>query len=438
MWIDDNQAEFAEAPDLAEDIRRLYVARIERGVQEPQVVPFQTQDGTQDFGLYGEIVLEADLAQPEAPVLAVRRLALYGSRVQKPKEGDDRYGVVSILGSSLLAGAPDLVDRSQRFTVPVTLHYRALSEEPALRTEDAEFPMLETMQLVVTFAGIEFPAEAIQLNVQVVAKLAGEPVKGLIQGFELSNPQLPQLRRTFRQVGTGEPRGEPEYSLSSHCSPPQGPFIVDCVPTIARWLPIKFVNFTSRSIGDLEPHCQRLLNRVCEVWRNQAGLDLTVVGTIEDADPSEKERYGTPDQEREKELETCAYASDTHVEVYICTQLQPSYNGGYTYVSGQAGSYCLVGVNHLQSSNRDHLLAHELGHVLGLKHPGTPGLAGSSASIMAGATSPNKHKNSAFNCRIFTMRTEIVEVGGVAEERYLPLNPIVQTTTIADCFRLLG
>lgn len=432
MWIDDNQADFAEAPDLAEDIRRLYVARIERGVQEPLIVPFQTQDGTQDFGLYGEIVLEADLAQPEAPVLAVRRLALYGSRVQKPKEDDDRYGVVSIVGSSLLGGAPDLVDRSQLFTVPVTLHYRALSEE-ALRTEDAAFPMLETMQLVVTFAGTEFSMEAIQLNLQVVAELAGEKVKGLIQGFE-----LPQLRPTFMQVGTGEPRGEPQYSLSSHCSPPQGPFIVDCVPTIARWLAVKFVNFTQTPPADLEPHCQRLLDRVCEVWRNQAALDLTVVGEIEDAKDSDKEHYAALNQELEKELETCAYASDTHIEVYICNQLSPSYNGGYTYVSGQAGSYCLVSLSHLQNVSRAYLLAHELGHVLGLKHPGVGDLAGSSASIMAGATGPNRHKNTAFNCRILTMRTETVEVGGVAEERYLPLNPIVQTTTIEDCFRLLG
>lgn len=432
MLIDDNQADFAEAPDLAEDIRRLYVARIERGVQEPQIVPFQTQDGTQDFRLYGEIVLEADLARPEAPVLAVRRLALYGSRVQKPKEEEDRYGVVSIVGSSLLVGTPDLVDGSQRFTVPVTLHYRALSEESE-RTEDAEYPLLEVMQVVAMLSGPEFTGGEILLSVQVAAELAGEPRKGLIRGFD-----LPQLRRVFMQAGTVKPRGEPEYSLSSHCSPPQGLFAVNCVPTIARWLPVKFVNFTSRSIGDLQPHCQRLLDRVCEVWRNQAALDLTVVGQIEDASPPDKERYGIPDQDREKELETCAYASDTHIEVYICTRLSPTYNGGYTYVSGQAGSYCLVGLNHLQNPNRDHLLAHELGHVLGLKHPGTADLAGSSDSIMAGATDPNKSVNTAYNCRIFTMRTEIVESGGVAEERYLPLNPIVQTTPIDDCFRLLG
>lgn len=444
MAIDDFNPNSGHAPDRDEDITRLYVARIDGGECEPRIVQFITLDGPQDFHVYGEIVLEAGPKRDYAPVVTVRRLALYGSIADKPPAGEDRYGVISIVGSSLPLTFDDRMAGIQSFDFPATLHYRALSERPAYRTEnpekdfeDAEFPSVEVLQVKVALSRADYSEGAIHLSAEIRAELADDTDLGLIQSFTFE-----PFRGVFLQGGTGEPRGKPTYSLSSHCASPETPVDEPCpATTLSRYLPVKFVNFTDRSIGDLEPLCQGLLDRVCEVWRNQAALDLTVEGVIQDATDDDKARYGVlPSETLEHELETCVYTSTTHIEIYICAELDANYNGGIAYACGQASAYCLLSLDRLGFGDLEYLLAHELGHVLGLFHPGRhPKLDGSVNSIMAGAGMHNPHqdKNTLYNCRIFSMQPENVVVGGVAKT-VVYLNPIVHTTTIADCFRPLG
>lgn len=441
MMINDMNPSPGDEPDHGEDITRLYVAPIGESEQEPQVVQFITLDGPQSFQIYGEIVLEAGQEVGYAPVVVVRRLALYGSPVEKPATGEDQYGVVSIVGSSLPLTMDERVAGSQTFHFPATLYYRALSERPAFHArdteglEDAEFPSVELMQVTVAISGADYSEEAIHLTVEIRAELAKHMDIGLVQEFAIE-----PNRRVFLQGGTGEPRGKPTHSLSSHCEPPEFVVNAPCMDTLTRQLPVKFVNFTQQPVNALEPLCQKLIDRVCEVWRNQAALDLTVEGMIQDAHDTDKNRYGaSPSPTIQKELETCSYASDTHIEVYICTELDANYNGAIARACPQASAFCLLDLDLLESNDLVYLLAHELGHVLGLLHPNEhPTYGGSVQSIMAGANDTNHRcKNTLHNCGIFSMQAKEIMVGGVAETVFWPLNPIVKTTTIKDCFRPL-
>lgn len=94
---------------------------------------------------------------------------------------------------------------------------------------------------------------------------------------------------------------------------------------------------------------------------------------------------------------------DDAIEVFVVERLDPedTWGGGATFASGTATAKVVTGDNQLPL-NQNHL-AHELGHVLGLGHPGNPGgLVDSCAgSVMepSGFFADNPEFQCRFNCR---------------------------------------
>ena len=94
-------------------------------------------------------------------------------------------------------------------------------------------------------------------------------------------------------------------------------------------------------------------------------------------------------------------------------------NGGDAGNCGEAGAYCIIQQSVLLNQPRRHLLAHELGHVIGLRHPNGELPAGSPNSVMAEVDQHNTGANSGRHCRFLKSGTN---------------NPLIRTTFFPDCF----
>jgi hypothetical protein len=212
--------------------------------------------------------------------------------------------------------------------------------------------------------------------------------------------------------------------------------------TITRNLPLKFINYSRvRTFRDqanpatpsVEGICERLIDGVCEVWRNKAALELNIQPLIEEGTLIQKQVFGTITLLDEQDINNPApsvelapsHASTSQLAVYVIDKFDQPHGGGITYDPGVASAYCILEVN-AASQNRL-LLAHELGHVFVLDHPGSAPDRDSSAGSIMQPADPNLPTNTLFNCRIFT--------GGPG---IAPLNPLV-TAIIPppiDCFHV--
>jgi hypothetical protein len=264
------------------------------------------------------------------------------------------------------------------------------------------------------------------MSLDFVAEELIEAELGVVQGVHLQ-----AIGVLFQLVGTGEPRPKPTFTLRSNCDPPPPPH--DCPDVWTRTLTLKVVNlshtYDTADAADrtaLEAICNTQLDRVCEVWRNRATLDLNVQSVIEqpdadaDGDNPLKKAYCNCSHGEEGSIHTIGFASDEHIEIYLVDALTARTGGGIAHDCNEASAYCILEVGRMATN--DYLLAHELCHVVGLGHPdGTAGIPGSPNSIAEpGAYNPSRH--TLYNMRIFT-------------DPSFPLNPKVLDTSLPDCFR---
>jgi hypothetical protein len=406
----------------------------------------------------GELLLDGQAEGGVFEIKRFRRLALYG-RLREPPIGDeekpDRIGVISLAGplrdTTLKPNPKGGVDVEN---LRLQLHYRALSDPeelpPRFRSGDAEFPEVEEIAAKLTLrweqdGGPDEPEVrlAIELHIdELVTRWLG-----LVEEITFD-----PFVRPFRLAGHGLPGFQVSKRNSLHgCPDPGG----DCgndadynkIPTSLLRLPLKFINVSKKNLDDeqekikLKTACQGQIDGVCVVWRNKAALRLDVEPEIDDA-KTLKNLYEVVNPEKAKTLPADYAASISapspdpypdHVEVYLVEKLEGftgSCGGGATYDDGQASAFCILQVNQLNV--RKNLLAHELGHVLGVSHPGDEPCPGSRTSIMhpppPGFEFPTK--NTRQNCRVITKFKDIPCCTSS------PLNPIVTGTGEKDLFCL--
>lgn len=393
----------------------------------------QTATGAFPLRLWGEILF---YNQPDADAFAVqrvRRVALCGSFTEHID--DDPIRVLSLVGP---LGAPEIEPghTSKAHGLQLQLHYHALSKELPPRFEcknrecrDAVFPQVEKFAATLTWTPADQPeSTAVWLEVRLSADELIDEKLGVVQSVTLDPIVVP-----FYPNGPREDRPATHHSLSPHCPPPP---VGACISTQKRILPLCFINLSRAA--DVEEVCQRQIDGICEVWRNKGALDLRVTVNLVEATEGQKTNFAELGEIGEsmlsdlRDANNVLYASTTQIEVYVVDRFLMNRGGGVAYDCGQASAFCILemGDPHapLASTARTnkYLLAHELGHVLGLAHPNEAAddvAPGSPHSIMEPGN-PNPNANTLFNCRIFTDRPN-----------HLPHNCIVETTNQPDCFR---
>ncbi len=433
------------SPKPFDDIEDLYIAQIVKAPGSIEIVKSpgsgQTETETLPAIFSGEMLLYGRIKDETFVVERLRRIALYGSPMEK--RADDPIVTLSLAGPLAETVIQPPSPAGSIEYVPLQLHYADLSMRlpPLSESQDAVFPQVERIAASVTWEPADkADPSAVNLEVSLIADKQVVVTLGTVRTVILE----PIVLR-FQLAGSGSPKpAAAHHSLPTNCLPPPGGPCGPGLSTVTRLLPIKFVNFSTQfSLSTVETMCKTQLcgvplvtgdcppvaGGVCEVWRNKAALDLTIQSTIDNA--TAHTGYHEIDQTQETGptgIQTLGYyyPNAPLIVVYLVDALLDRPGGGISHDCGQASAYSILDLNKMGAN--PYLLAHELGHVLGLYHPdeSTKPYPGSWESVMkaSGAFSPNPSANTLYNCRIFT--------AGMAGS---PLNPIVTTTNINDCFR---
>lgn len=407
-----------------ENVKNLYVGRFD---EKPGIIV--TDNGEFPTLWWGEILIYTDGDENNATIQQLRRLAMYG-QLQNPDD-DPRIGVISL--SSILPPEEAPAYEQSISDIQLQLHYAALTdidlpdvaeldddESLDIPESDPVFPRVE--QITASFSWQVENIDPQKFTLWVENLMTGDMIDPVLE--VVKRVSLASLNINFFLAGTAGPPPEPSYSLPSNCPP--GPF--DC-PTgffdVLRFLPVRFVNASSASLQDdnvqnsgksLEALCLDQIDRVCEVWRNKSCLDLYIPLDIIPGNPN----FALCTPVKEVTIKNSGFAIVDAIEIYLVNQLVRWANGGITHNANQASAYCILGINKMIEN--PYLLAHELCHVLGLSHPNAGGLVDGDLNTIAQPGNQNPPNQSWNNLQIFI-------------DPAFPLNPLVRTTAIPDCFR---
>lgn len=183
-------------------------------------------------------------------------------------------------------------------------------------------------------------------------------------------------------------------------------------------LQVRFINISSEPIGTLEALAQEQIDGACQVWWDKGRLNIVPGPPPPPAgNPTVTEAYETmlgldgtyaASQEtfiREKITEKINSSDLDRVRICFVDTMENLNNNrvsGYTFSCASSGSFVFLEVGHAR--NNKYLLAHELGHVLGLRHPDGSGcenvsINGSYCSVMV-PDLPNSSRNTVNNLSI--------------------------------------
>ena len=419
-----------------DDIENLYVGRIEQVIGRIN----DTDDGLFE----GEVLLYGRADEGVFIVEKIRRFALYGSLVDNSQ--DERFGLISFAGP---LNKVDLIPGPKGTATGLwqQIHYDELSAEvnPLYREDEVEYPWVEALTVNLTWEWIsEDPTEPEQrLNIGLPdSELIGESA----QAGRISSLTFGPTTLSFYRAGSGL-----AGNLGICLSPKNPPCPEETdLATVARQWPLKFINISGQPNSDIEGEINNQITGVCNTWWQKAALNVASQPQLEDGavflaaypnyaliDTSGKARGLATlyNQFINGALTTPPY----HVEVYVVQAIsgQVAAHGGVTRNNGQASAYCILQADKLPQNQ--FLLAHELGHALGLNEVASgPGVL---QSVMIPGT-PNSSQITLDNCQILTGWGGDPAVPGSIPVHPLAGNPAIALNAIVravpgsdDCLR---
>lgn len=283
-------------------------------------------------------------------------------------------------------------------------HSRLLLEPPVYKESDATYPPLERMKGLLKWTLVD----AYESGGRVILDIELNQTGG--SGVEfIEKVTLPSVTATFQRV---EAPSRPEQTKANS--------IVACGASApagtghdSRALFVRFIRLSRAGapIVNLEPLAQQLIDNACVVWWQKGGIRLVPFippgqahATVETIHVAAQDFVCPGDPQsvcvalaQEPNVGTLS-PSVSAVEVYLVDRLLDEPGGGITHGCRTPDSFIILEIR--KAENNRYLLAHEVGHVLGLMHPdggGCPGAAaGATCSVMVPDV-PNSVRNPGAN-----------------------------------------
>ncbi len=375
--------------------KTIYLAQLKQVISH-----FVLRDGSEKSVLLtGEILVEGGTETGSDLSTGVfRRVSLWSD------PAEELHGVVALAGP-IEAPRYNPEPFSTLKPFEMWLYHSKLRSLPPICTEsDATYPPLERTSGRLEWKLVEADESGGRGTLTITLEQVGESGAEFIEKVI-----LPPTDVAFRRVEEQRPYKQTQANSIVACggSAPAGAGH-DC-----RALFVRFIHLSRAGAPgtNLEPLAQQLIDNACAVWWQKGGIKLVpfvpdgqVHATVEVVNVS-AQVYTCPGNPQSvcvalaQELSVGAVSpSPDAVEVYFVDRLSDEPGGGITHLCRTVDAFVILEIE--KAWNNKYLLAHELGHVLGLAHPdggGCPGTAaGAQCSVMVPDT-PNSARNPASN-----------------------------------------
>jgi hypothetical protein len=339
----------------------LYLARFEKASAMVNL-----QVGNVDAFFTGFVIVAGVLEGDALTVTELRQISAWGDELP------DAGGYLDFAGPKRDPEKPAF-DITGPFAA--RMYYPLLGkEEPVLQELDAVYPYLETLSgeinLEILDAGGDFLTGRLSLNLSAdpdnkLGAVTGVVLEGLELEFKLlSGSGETPTHHSLSACGAAPPGGnQPIYNLT------------------LRFISMSTVQANQPAANalahPLENIVQTQIEGACEVWWMNAGIKIVpyqVGGQLDIVEANAKNNgnwlvddAGLP--------AFAGQAINSAIEVYLVDDLQDSgvfsaFGGGVTFGNRTRDAFIVLEIG--KAENNRYLLAHELGHVLGLVHPGEP------------------------------------------------------------------
>lgn len=285
---------------------------------------------------------------------------------------------------------------SSREVIPVNMrgYYPFLNNfGPACKESDATYPLLERFLGEVMINIMDEAQNESEVKVEIFIKQESSNennFEGLLQSCSFGPTLL-----NFKPLPTQPPSENLHHSLVTCMVPPPGG-----TGHIHKKLNLRFVSLLSPQplMSNLELWVQELIEGACTVWWSKGGIKIDPQSTIDLGSFLD----GIIPLLQETAVPTNVGQDTNRIDIYLVEQLVARPGGGVTQACGTNSAYILLEMG--KARNNKYLLAHELGHVLGLYHPGgSPDCSefreGSFCSVMV-PDRPNSSRNTSNNLEV--------------------------------------